>query len=222
MEALVGAAQKLSQNVEHVDIAFVEIARDLFDLVTRTSSEATQKILDMSSSYLNERAQTALRNFYDLYFNDAGVAETKASINVEVDDIFEQASAANSKGESLEQMQVSVKETSDRRNDRVGLSAVQKELETIITLDSGMKDKLMPVLSSMQFDDMLSHRLKNIMTIFDKISATHGEMSDQQWQEFHEEVLKELSSAHERKQFYEIVLKTEAPSEVNESEMWFG
>ncbi len=217
-----GAAEKLAQDAKHIDIAFVEIARDLFELVTKTSSDATQKILDMSSSYLNERAQSALKNFYDLYFNDAGVAETKTSINADVDNIFDQATAATAKGESLDDMQTSVKETGNNRSDRVGLSAIQKELETIITLDEGMKNKLLPVLSSMQFDDMLSHRLKHVMTIFDKISATTSNPTAKQWMEFHDEVLKELSSAQERKQFYEIVLKKEAPVEASDSEMWFG
>ncbi len=201
------------------DEIFVKITEGMAELVIASSSGATEKILSVSGQFLHERAKRAVRDFYNLYFADGKMNDAKESINSEVDDIFEAAQTAINSGKDASS---EIKEDQTKKYDRLSISAIQKELETIISVDDSMKQKLVPILSSMQFDDMLKHRLTNILSIIRTI-ANHDSkgLTEKEIELSHQEILKKLTSNAERQQFYEIVLKKSPPDISSPSELWF-
>lgn len=193
---------------EAIDQKFFSILSKMIDLAVATTGQCTQEVLKVSESYLEEKAHKTLEDFYNLYFA-AELQEDKASVNHEVDDIFNQAMAQK---DSSEEIKIEVAETAETK--RLGLSTVQKQLEGVISLNQGMKQELTPVLSSMQFEDATRQRLEHIEAGWKQIIAVNCCEDKVDF----EAIKTSLSSVEETAIFYKIVLKEEPPAEPEKAE----
>lgn len=143
-------------STDKLDKAFAAIASKLINMTIKTTGSSSKEVLNISQNYLNSKTHKTLENFYHLYFSNE-TQQQKDLMNQEVDDLVDQAIAQRDSGE-----QISIEASKEADERRLGLSAVQKELEGLITLDKGMKDNLMPILSSLQFEDATRQRLEHI------------------------------------------------------------
>ena len=130
-------------------------------------------------------------------------------MNKDVDDIFDRVSEAVAKGENTDQ--IKNEDSSPIEQKRLQLSAIQKQLEAVITMEAGLREKLVPVLSSMQFEDGLRQRVEHLTNGWTKIIRNILIQQDSILFNIFEEIKDSLSSVEETKSFYHQVLKSEPP-----------
>ena len=195
-----------------IDDAFFSIMRDWAEMTSVAAAGAVEMILRNSGEYLSSEQQKAVSDFHDLYFSDADVAASKEAMNREVDDIFDAVQADMAGGGAPADLRA-VKENDEAKRTRLSLSGVQKQLETIIQLETGLKEKLVPVLTSMQFEDAIKQRLQHMVEAWN-FSLTSPPKSEAEVTAMAESIAKTLSSAVERQAFYPNVLKRTAPKDI--------
>ncbi len=195
-----------------IDDAFLSIMRDWAEMTSVAAAGAVEMILRNSGEYLSSEQQKAVSDFHDLYFSDADVAASKEAMNREVDDIFDAVQADMAGGGAPADLRA-VKENDEAKRTRLSLSGVQKQLETIIQLETGLKEKLVPVLTSMQFEDAIKQRLQHMVEAWN-FSLTSPPKSEAEVTAMAESIAKTLSSAVERQAFYPNVLKRTAPKDI--------
>ena len=195
-----------------IDDAFLAIVRDWTEMTSVAAAGAVEMILRNSREYLSSEQQKAVSDFHDLYFSDADVAASKEAMNREVDDIFDAVQAEMAGGGAAADL-TSVRENDDAKRTRLSLSGVQKRLETIIQIETGLKEKLVPVLTSMQFEGAIKQRLQHMVEAW-RLVLSSPPKTDADITVMAEAIAKTLSSATERQAFYPNVLKRPAPKDV--------
>ncbi len=195
-----------------LDDAFLKIINEWTAMVAEGAASAVKLIMNSSGDYLTVEQQKAVTDFHNLYFGTEGVSESKEAVNREVDDLMDAIQAKMAGGVPAEDFG-SIKEDESAKQARLSLSGVQKQLETIIQLETGLKDKLVPVLSSMQFADSLKQRLARMINCWE-MSLEAMPATEEQVSTVAEKIGKSLSSSVEREAFYPVVLKREAPKDV--------
>lgn len=207
-----GSASKKKTAVRQLDDLFLQIFEAMTAEVTKVSAAAAEQVLQLSGSFLSERAQKAVSQFHNLYFGSAAIEQSKIDVNADVDRLFDDIQGAVAKGQSDAAIHEEVKENADLKASRLRLSGVQKELETLIRLDQGIRDRLVPVLTSMQFEDMVKHRLQNILSAWQSVVTGFDRDGILDVEMLCVEIEANLSSNQERELFYRLVLKKEPPA----------
>lgn len=194
-----------------LDDLFLQILGSMIQDVVATSAASAEQVIKLSSGFLSEKAQKAVTQFHTLYFSSAAVEKSKADVNTDVDRLFDEIQGELAKGSGDEAIASAVSENAELKEARLRLSGVQKELETLIRLDSGIQEKLVPVLTCMQFEDLMRQRLDHVMIAWQAIVEGMGPDEIVDVELLTIEVEANLSSVEERAQFYRIVLKKEPP-----------
>jgi hypothetical protein len=200
--------------VRLLDDAFLSIMKDWTELTTSCAEGAVASILKNSGEYLSTDQQRAVQDFHDLYFGDGDVTATKEAINREVDDLVDAIQNELATGADASKLK-SLKEDEDAKRSRLSLSGVQKQLETIIQLETGLKEKLVPVLTSMQFEDAIKQRLSRMVQAW-HLSLDATPETAQDVEVIGEQIAMTLGSAAERQAFYPNVLQREPPKDAIE------
>lgn len=192
------------------DVEFLMIFRALTNHVRAQTAVATEKVMELSSKVLSAEASSALKRFQELYFSGrVDLEQKKIDINREVDAIFDEAADMLTSGT----VEPSAITDAGLKEGRLGFAAVQKELESLITLEQGMQEKITPLLTSMQFEDAMRQRLEHIEAGWHTLMAARARGLDLQDPALKDRVLRSLSSNAERKQFYETVLHEPPPAD---------
>ncbi len=200
-----GAKALKTLTVEELDQTFLSILTEQFVHATEEASFYTGAIFQLAASYMDKAEFGVLEQFYNLYFKAASDVEAKkAAINEEVDDLFTKLQAQHERGEELS----APEEDEAKKHERLSLAAIQKKLETLITLDNGIRQRILPALSSMQFEDAARQRVEHIVKGWTKIIASQP---NAKWEEMMREIGSSLTSMEESQLFYRIVLGEEAP-----------
>ena len=206
-------AQKTQPTVslEEFDGMFLQILDQLGKLALDGAGSCTSAILDLSANYLEREAFDTLRKFYDLYFNHGEIAAKKDAVNAAVDDMVARLQERLEAGDDLSDDK-GIDEDEEMRTQRLSISAVQKQLEGLITLDNGIKKQVIPALSSMQFEDAVNQRLQHVMTAWNKIGTLlHKKHSFADIETLARDVARTLTAVEETQSFYKLVLEEPAP-----------
>jgi hypothetical protein len=196
---------------EELDVIFLKIFEALAQSALAGAAACTGAIFELSSNYMDKPAFDSLRKFYDLYFSSSDIDKKKDEVNADVDDIVSTLQARLEAGESIDEA-AGVDENDELRRQRLSLSAVQKQLEGLIVLDSGIKEQVLPALASMQFEDAIRQRLSHVVHAWWQVGdVLHKELNPEQLEEVARELAKVLSSVDETKTFYELVLNEKPP-----------
>jgi hypothetical protein len=207
------SAQKLSPLIakEELDVIFLRIFESLTQSALAGAAACTGAIFELSANYMDKPAFDSLRKFYDLYFSTTDIDKKKDEVNDNVDEIVSTLQARLEAGENIDES-VDIDDDEDLRRQRLSLSAVQKQLEGLIVLDSGIKEQVLPALSSMQFEDAIRQRLSHVVHAWWKVGdVLHKELNPEQLEDVARELAKVLSSVEETKTFYELVLNEKPP-----------
>ena len=203
--------------VQAIDKTFIAILEDFADNIMALTKKATEYILDVSNSFMDERAQSTLQDFHELYFgNETKLQTTANEVNAEVDHILDDLKEKINAGQVIGESDIDEGEA--EKANRLSISGLQKRLETIISLDEGIKEKLIPVLHSMQFEDFLNQRLSHIKKIWNTIMDREDAGSSMDVEALKESLSKVPTSVVERESFYKIVLKQDAPGGITEQQ----
>lgn len=208
------SAQKLQSLIakEELDVIFLRIFESLSLSALAGAAACTGAIFELSSNYMDKPAFESLRKFYDLYFTTGEMDKKKDEVNANVDDIVATLQERLAAGQDIETAAIGIDDNEEVKRQRLSLSAVQKQLEGLIVLDSGIKDQILPALSSMQFEDAIRQRLAHVVQAWWKVGdVLHKDLNTEQLDGVTRELAKILSSVEETKSFYELVLNEPAP-----------
>ena len=203
-----------------IDEAFMQVLSEFVDAIVSDAGQAASHILDLSSQFLSSNAKSALQNFHDLYFGGEQIAASKEEMNREVDDLFEQAKLQLANDGAINSADLKMNEDDKAKQARLTLSGLQKQLEGIISLDEGIREKLVPVLTTMQFEDMIKHRLSHIREGWQKAAAASA-AGERDFAKIAEDLAALCSSNEERKLYYNVVLGKEPPKGAAEDVLMF-
>lgn len=198
-----------SLDLQGFDRIFLDILNELLKETINGTRACTEAIFKLSSSYVEKPAIEALKRFYDLYFGSEDIEMSKQRIHQEVDNLVENLQAKLQAGEEIDESQVEEKYMTER----LGLAGVQKQLEGLITLDAGLKDRILPALSSMQFEDAVNQRLEHIYLAWEAYAQFFVNTSSfgQEMEPVARELAKNCSSVEESTSYYRLMLKEEPP-----------
>jgi hypothetical protein len=207
------SAQKMSRLMakEELDVIFLRIFESLSLSALAGAAACTGAIFELSANYMDKPAFDSLRKFYDLYFSSADIDKRKDEVNANVDDIVTTLQARVAAGENIDTA-TDVDDNEELRRQRLSLSAVQKQLEGLIVLDSGIKEQVLPALASMQFEDAIRQRLSHVVHAWWKVGdVLHKDLDSNQLEDVARDLATVLSSVEETKTFYELVLNEKPP-----------
>lgn len=206
--------------VHVLDEIFLGLLRDYTQAIMAHARASTEFILKVSGNFLGIKAQTALNDFHSLYFG-AGRVMNQASVDVnkEVDIILKSIRDLMDQRGEVEGTKII--ENEKDKIQRLSISGLQKQLEMIISLDEGIREKLIPILSSMQFEDMLTHRLQHIVYIWEKVIEFFRSPVSGDPAQLTEELKEVPTSQSERRDFYLLVLGQEPPAGINDKQSIF-
>ena len=208
-------AQTMTPQEKLDELFFAAIEKLSLDAINK-AAECTEEVFHLSSNYLSQEAFNTLRKFQSLYEDSVEMNQKKNQLNDNVDAMFDQIQQGFEAGKSQHEIEATVVEDKEEQELRVGLSGLQKQLEGLITVEDGLKDKLMPAITSMQFEDEVRKRLSNIQSAWRIFSQ--GINSNQFDPDAVSALIeKSLTSYRETVLFYETVIKKEPPEGHEES-----
>ncbi len=200
------------QALNELDRLFIGVLEELANHARDHAAESARNVFNLSKGYLSENASNAMEDFFNIYFSDSEQIEKgKEEINKDVDDIFDEVQAIMDAGGDLSQLE-DIQEDEELRDFRMGLSSVQKQLESIIRLEEGIREKLMPVMVSMQFEDAMNQRLDHIIMGWRIMMQTLSMAPDGDLQSTANQLSELPSSINEIELFYHEVMGCEVPA----------
>lgn len=201
-----GAKSLGTLSPEELDQTFLGILSEQLKAATDEAAACTASIFSLTSNYVAQPEFETLQQFYDLYFT-GDIDEKKNAINQEVDDIFEQLQAQQARGEELKLSD----EDEDKKKARLSLAAIQKKLETLITMDAGIRSQILPALSSMQCEDAIRQRVEHLVYGWSAIIQSSGQKD---FEPLMRDLATKMSSIEESSDYYTIVFNEKAPEGV--------
>ncbi len=209
----------VKSSIREFDAMFLQIISEINLSIISLTENAVCEVIKASTGFLSVDAQNAIEQFHNLYFSSA--TKEKSKINAEVDDLFDSISAQLDSGIDPTQILENIKEDETSEKERLSLAALQKHLESLITLETGLREKLVPAITSMQFEDNVRQRLTRLNSIW-AMGMAHinsGKQSDEA--KVTDSILNLMNSNIEREFFYKHVLLKEPPPFSDDSETWF-
>ena len=186
-----------------LDRTMLVIIQALSRSASQTANRSVNQLLKISESFLSDEAHRSLIEFHELYFGHSHLSE---QVNAEVDQIFEEALMVANGTPAPKVQPVTPKATDQASNSRIALSALQKKLEAMITMEEQFRESVKPVLSSIRFEDAMSQRLNRLDLIWSKI-IDHVTQSKQDLGELSREIYALLDDDAEHHEFEDEIKK---------------
>jgi hypothetical protein len=201
-----------------IDTAMINVVKSMSEIIIDITNKSVQEILSISSKFMSDTSQKALQDFHRLYFSSDTLSIKKDDVNADVDLLFEAIQKSLEAGEDPN----SIEEVEEDKTVRLGLAALQKQLESIVQLDRGMREKLVPAIMSMQFEDATRQRLTHLAELWKLVAENAHEPPALLQKSVDEKMKKVITTALEKELYYLIVLKEEPPAMVDDNETWLN
>ncbi|MBC7660024.1 MAG: hypothetical protein H7249_09975 [Chitinophagaceae bacterium] len=200
-----GAKAETDLSKAEFDRVFLEILVEQFRSASTEAASCTASIFELTSNYIDKPEFETLQQFYDLYFaNNAKVEEVKSSINDDVDHLFSMLQGQLERGEELNVGY----EDEEKKQARLSMAGIQKKLESLITLDGGIRNQILPALASMQCEDAVRQRIEHLIFGWEQITKA-GPNDD--FEVIARTIAAKTSSIEETTDYYATVLGEKAP-----------
>lgn len=207
-----------NENRDLFDQTFLNIFEGISNAVIEATANSVNHIMAASNEFLSSKAQKALADFHALYFDSANLTNEKSDINKDVDDLFDEIKAHVESGGDVDKKIAGIREDEEKKQMRLSLSAIQKELESVISLDAGVRKKLVPVLTSMQFEDQVRQVLTRLPKIWQIV------LDEEKRKTLPDKIISSiqslLTSKLEQEAFFKEVLKKPLPKMLKDAETW--
>lgn len=197
---------------EEFDAIFLQIFSGIATSVVATTNQAVTSFLSASTTFMSSAAQKALIDFHSLYFDPQNASQTQS--NKDVDDLFDAIKTKVDAGGDAGDVQ----EDEEKKKVRLSLAAIQKELESIISLDQGVRQKLIPALAAVQFEDLVRQILDRQQRIWE--TTAKNERDGKSPNETVQQIKSIVGSRIELNALYKFVLKEPPPAVFEENENW--
>ena len=201
--------------IVEMDDALLGIVGEICNGAVDSAGKAVESILDVSSKFIDGHARRALKDFRNIYFENYEIRRETEKINSGVDSMIEDLQSKLEAGDDLSGLSLAEDSENDElARNRMALSALQKRLEQIISLDDAIKQKLLPVLSSMQFEDMIRQRLNHVVAMWGIAIIAMHQNESQDYTATAEEMAQCLTSKGERDLYYQRMLGIDPPESI--------
>ncbi|MDD9952518.1 MAG: hypothetical protein OXT67_13230 [Zetaproteobacteria bacterium] len=201
--------------LQEFDRLMADVFQSQLEGVCKLAGDTTGNILQLSNGFMDEKAKNAIMDFHQLYMKGTSEAQVTAEgVNRHVDVIFTKINEKIKHQSPAELSVEDLEEGDDETMARLSVSGIQRRLEMIISLEEGIKEKLIPILHSMQFEDVLNQRVQHLSEMWATVFSggyLPTEASMAALQETYQELAKKCSSLEETGQFYRTVLHQEPP-----------
>jgi hypothetical protein len=201
-----------------IDLAMEKVIESMSKVIVASTNQSVQEILETSSQFMTETSKKALQDFHRLYFSADALSIQKDDVNADVDLLFEAIQKTIAEGGDPNDIQ----ESEQDKTVRLGLAALQKQLESIVQLDRGMREKLLPAIMSMQFEDATRQRLTHITSLWDLVAQNSHEKFEDFRTIINETMKGLLTTSLEKELFYSTVLGEPPPALVSDEETWLN
>ena len=192
----------VSEHLIEYDNLSIKLLSALANNALGNISSSAGKMLDVACLFFDKDLSEALLNFHKLYLENSQLDEQKDDINQQADAIFEAA-------QSNSAAQVSVNFNPDSQQKINELANVQKELEALIQQDSHIKQRMVPVMQCMQYEDLISNRIQRLIQCWEYMVSLLNSKTDVNVTQALTTFNDFLSSEDEHHKFFEWVLKTQ-------------
>lgn len=114
-------------------------------------------MLDVACLFFDKDVSAALLDLNKLYLQHSNLDEHKDSIDKQVDEILSAAQDPDSSEETLHNIDASNQSNTD------DLANIQKDLEALIQQDDHIKQRMVPVMHCMQYEDLVINRMQRLI-----------------------------------------------------------
>ncbi len=148
---------KISEHLINYDNLSILVFSGLADNALDHISESAGKMLDVACLFFDRDVSSALHDFHCLYSHHSEFDQHKERANLQVDEIL----AAAQKGTPFPNTMHS--DDDSEQLDESNFAEVQKNLEAFIQQDQHIKQRMIPIMQCMQYEDMISNRVKRLI-----------------------------------------------------------
>lgn len=197
--------QRYDSQLNEFDSHFEQILCGLVDNLIVSVGESADQALTIASHFFDKDVSCLLTEFHNLYASNAELNDYKDDIHNEVDELL-----ALAKRDDFDPDAHKAKEADTGVSEnRIALAALQKEMEALVTQDEKIKARIVPVLQSMQYEDVITNEMHRLLgswqSIFTFLHAEEGTDYEQEIQTLFEWI----SNEEEIRLFYNNVLRRE-------------
>ena len=211
----------MNEGDQNLDETFLNILLELQAQAIRNAEQSVHNVLEVSSEFISKSAYKDLMEFYKLYFHGGKEIEEKSNeINKGVDKIIEQAQTLSDEGIDASEIASNIIEDQNKALERTNLAFLQKKMESLISLEEGLKDRLTPILSAMKFEDHTKKRTATIGLGFRMIIKILADSYHERLPSIVDEMKSKLSFKEERDLFYNVILEEVPSQEFKENSIW--
>ena len=140
-------------SVDNYDERYLTIYKNLCKYMIDNVQVSVNKIIDLSEEFLEKDISGAINDFHKLYQNDGEIDGYKNSINQHVDRMIDVVRTTDN--ELKLQKELDKIDDSELKVTRLSFSNLQKDIEALITLEADIKNKVMPIIMSLQFEEQI-------------------------------------------------------------------
>ncbi len=190
-------------NFQIFDSAWEKVLFGLSEVIRDNISKSAEQTLDISCQFFENDVSDVLTDFQHLYLENPELDKYKNAINDSVDDLFDKACDPHFKLEDLADSDIDQKHASERDS----LAALQKDLEALVTQDTIVKERLVPVMQSMQYEDIVINQIRRLTENWRYAIAVLNQTGEINYADVLKQFLNNLSTEDEVRFFYKHVLR---------------
>ncbi len=148
----------LAKQLIEYDNLSINLLSQLAQNALNNISSSAGNMLDVACMFFDKDVSKAIVDFHTLYSEQDHLTEHKDAVNQQADDILQAAQDPNFSLENLKQGQ------NLQAGEQLELANIQKDLEALIQQDAHIKQRMVPVMQCMQYEDLISNRIQRLIS----------------------------------------------------------
>jgi len=156
------------KHIVNYDKSFFNIYSGLSDYMLENVQQSVTHIIKLSEEFLGGDATQAIHDFHRLYEANSEIDAYKDSINEHVDDLIDYIQNHDAINDVEEKEIITHLDQGELTASRLSFAALQKDIEALVTLESEIKEKVLPIIHSLKFEEQMVSCLKRTERILKK------------------------------------------------------
>ncbi len=148
----------LAKQLIKYDNLSINLLSQLAQNALNNISSSAGNMLDVACMFFDKDVSKAIVDFHTLYSEQDHLSNHKDAVNQQADDILLAAQDPNFSLENLKQGQ------NQQDGEQLELANIQKDLEALIQQDTHIKQRMVPVMQCMQYEDLISNRIQRLIS----------------------------------------------------------
>ena len=160
------------------DDTYLLIFSGLSHYLSNTVESSVEQIIELSHSFLSDEATQAISDFHRLYEANAGIDAYKNSINDQVDELLNYIQNHDSVDKTGELTALECLDQGELSSSNLSISTLQKDIEALVTMEADIKNRILPIIHSLQFEEQVIDSIKQAEIFVGKAMSLVHEQSE--------------------------------------------